>query len=613
MCGIAGFVDWEGRDPDALEAALDRMDAVIAPRGPDGAGREVVRSGRVTAGLAHRRLAILDRSGAARQPMVAADGQTWLVYNGEIYNFRELQPRVRDAGIRLRSTSDTEVLLELIAHEGLDALGRLRGMFAFALWDGRRHRLTLARDRFGIKPLVWAAPAPGLVLFGSSPQTLAASGLVSLRPAPGRQAAFLAHGSVPAGRSFWDGIHVVPPGAAVTFQDGVPVVTPYWSTDRHWAESRGESDPATVAAAVREAVEGSVRAHLVSDVPVAVFLSGGMDSAMVASAAARGSGQTLQSITVTMPSASLDERAAAQAAARRMGLAHTSVPVEAVDRDTVLDAFFNAMVQPTVDGLNTFVVAGAARAAGVRVALSGMGGDELLGGYPSFVEVPRAAHVLRRYGGLLRAAAPVPEHWPSARTSKAVMMARARPASLSQVWWQYRGVWPQPDAERLAGESLIDEGQGDAGPGAAFDIIRRLEWREFLERQLLPDTDAFTMCHALELRTPLVDHLVVDAVAAAGRWPRGEAPSWKAALLAQWPDAAVADARLRPKQGFVLPMEDWLRDALTAARPRVWRDVADRLLQPRYASAISAFLAGRAHWTRLWAVYVLDRLLEKPQ
>lgn len=609
MCGIAGLVDWGGRDPHTMTAALARMDAAVAMRGPDGEGREIVRGADgAVAYLAHRRLAILDRSTAGRQPMVSANGRHWITYNGEIYNFRDLQPRVADRGVTLRSHSDTEVLLELLAHEGVDAVPQVRGMFAFAWFDVERGSLTLGRDRFGIKPLVFVRPQPDLLLFASTPQALAASGLWALRPSSRQRAAFLSSGSVPAGESFWEGVAVVAPGTCVTARRNDDVVRTYWSLDQVWRRPRPERPVAEVAPRIRAAIEDSVGAHLVSDVPVAVFLSGGLDSSVIAAAARARTSGALQSLTVTMAGSRLDESAASRAAAERFGLTHTEVALDDLDRDRVLDEFLASLAEPSVDGFNTFLVARAARMAGVQVALSGIGGDELLGGYPSFSEVPRLFASLQRWGGAARVAGPVLARWPSSRMTKLGAIAAEAPATLEETWWAYRGLWSRRDVARLTGTAALPVANSTAAAADPFDIIRDLEWRHFLQRQLLPDADAVTMCRALELRTPLVDHRVVEEVAAAGRWPRGARSSWKAALCDAWPEWTTPAARQRPKQGFVLPVDAWLRTALSSPSPTVWRDVASRLQQPRYAGDVAAFLAGRLHWSRLWAVYVLERM-----
>lgn len=611
MCGIVGLVDWGGRDRDEMARVLARMDAAVAMRGPDGDGRDAISgAGGSVAHLGHRRLAILDRTEAGRQPMASADGRHWLTYNGEVYNYRDLRPPATTAGTALRSGSDSEVIIELLARDGDRAVSDLRGMFAFGWWNAHEATLTLARDRFGIKPLVYVRPAPDLLLFASTPQALGASGLWTLRPAPGQRAAFLARGSIAADVSFWDGVSVVAPGTIVTATRDHTRVRTYWSLDGVWRRPREERPVAEVAPAIRAAIEDSVKAHLVSDVPVAVFLSGGLDSAAVVAAARAQTSGDLRSLTVTMGGSYLDESVEARAAADAVGTTHTEVSLDDGDRDVLLEQFLASLAHPSVDGLNTFMVARAARMAGVQVALSGVGGDELFGGYPSFTEVPRLHGTLRTWGALTRLVAPALDRWGGSRMAKLGSIAREAPGSLDETWWAYRAVWPRDEVEAFGQSSaplapVVPDSTRGADP---FDVIRDLEWRHFLERQLLPDADATTMCRALELRTPLVDHRVVEAVAAAPRWPRGDRASWKTALFDAWPDWTSAATRARKKQGFILPMDVWLREALTAPRPTHWRDVAERLRAPRYAGAVQRFLEGQLHWSRLWALYVLERV-----
>ena len=611
MCGIAGLVDRGGRSPDELAAALTKMQAAVAHRGPDGSGR--VRSGeggtRGVAYLAHQRLAIIDVSDAGRQPMATRDRAHWITYNGEIYNHAALRADASLAGMPWHSASDTEVLVEGLARHGTAWLERLRGMFAFAWWDEPAARLVLARDRFGIKPLVWALPAPDLLLFASTPQALAASGFLSLVPAHDRDVELLARGSLPAGTSHWRGVSIVPPGHSVVWEDGAPRVE-RWAPESRWMSPVPRERPVgEVGREVRAALLDSVRAHFVSDVPVALFLSGGRDSVALLAAARALEDVPLRTFTVTMPGSSLDEGRQARVAAEYFGAEHTELAVDAMDLDEALDAFFAAMAQPSVDGFNTFLVARAARRAGITVALSGVGGDELLGGYPSFIEVPLLQRALRVGGAPLRLVAPLLARWPSERVAKLASIAAAAPRSTARVWWEYRGLWSRPEAWAFTGGAKPQERpEGTDLEGDPFTVIRACEWREFLARQLLPDADAYTMCHALELRTPFVDHEFVRAVLDAGRWSRGSSPTYKQALFDTMPDLTVPVLRGEPKQGFVLPFTSWLREALASPRPSQWADVARRLRVPRYQPYVDRFLSGRLHWSRLWALYVRERV-----
>ena len=631
MCGIAGFVDFDGRPAGDLWPALERMHRALDHRGPDGWGRvllegaatrevsprgEVVRDrakpGGPTVGFVHSRLAIIDLSLGGHQPMVAAGGATWVTFNGEIYNYQALRQALVQRGLHPRTTSDTEALVELLDRDGAEALAGLRGMFAFAAWDERSRRLLLARDRFGIKPLVYAQPSAGVVLFASEPRALAACGLIALDLEPGGVADFLARGAVDVSLSGWAGVQAVAPGECLSIDAAGVTRQTYWSLDRALLDQSPDAPVEAVAHAAHRAIVSSVEAHLVSDVQVAIFLSSGIDSTAILAAAREVTAGALHTFTVSMPGSRLDEAASAKGIARRFASEHVEVSIEDVDMDTALDEFFRAMQRPSVDGFNTFLVARAARQAGVRVALSGVGGDELFGGYESFVGVPRLARTLAALGPLARWPAPLLKRGISPRVIKLGAILESAPRTVAEVWWEYRRLFADDDVATLAGRhpsTMPVARGGDAA--AAFDLIRYLEFRHFLEPQLLADADAFTMCHALELRTPLVDHVVADEVVRAGRWRRSSGASFKQTLFAAMPALTMPGGVSRPKQGFVLPYDAWFREALSAPSPTRWRDLASRLRKPRYQPFVERFLDRRLHWSRLWAIYVLDRFADE--
>jgi asparagine synthase (glutamine-hydrolysing) len=601
MCGIAGFVDFSARHVEGAADTLAAVDAALAHRGPDGRGSIVRSSAGATVGLAHRRLAIIDLTDGGHQPMGTADRAHWLTFNGEIYNYKALRDRLAGGGIAVRSASDSEVLLQWLATRDLPGLSEVRGMFAFAWWDEAARRLVLVRDRFGIKPLVFAETAPGRWWFASDARAIAASGELTLRSEP-RVLSDVAHrGAVARDASCWQGVQAVAPGEAVVITADGAARHPYWSLGDVLLRPARPVAVAAAADAFRAALVDSVRMHLVSDVPVGLFLSGGLDSAAILASARALTADPVRTFTVTMGDAGLDEADAARRTAQAFGAEHTELRVGDLDLDATLDAFFASMVEPTIDGLNTFVVARAARQAGVRVALSGVGGDELLGGYPSFVRVPRMSAWLRGVRSVGRAglgqAASV---WPGRHADKIRAIAGGAP-DVATVWWNYRAVTP-------AAPGAAPSWPPEMARASPFAAVRYLETREFLERQLLRDADAFTMAFALELRTPLVDHVLVEAMAAVGEWPRDGARSFKAALFRALPDLARAGAAGERKQGFVLPMARWMREAL---EPRVaprWRDLRPRLEAHGHGALIQRFLEGRVHWSRVWAPYVLARV-----
>ena len=372
----------------------------MAARGPDGSGLWLSSDGRV--GLAHRRLAIIDLSERGAQPMASADGALTITFNGEIYNYRSLRAELEGRGYTFRTESDTEVLLQLYADRGPAMVESLRGMFAFALWDAPRRRLLFARDHLGIKPLYYADDG-WTVRFASQAKALLAGGAVSRDPDPAGIVGFHLLGSVPEPFTIWREIRSLPAGCTLLVDDtgpGAPV--PYYSIAAALA-ARAASSASNLAharAQVAEAVHDSVRHHLVADVPVAVFLSAGLDSGALLGAMSDLGARDVTAVTLAFEEfrgAPQDEAPLAAEVAARYGARHVVRTVDRREFEQDLPAILDAMDLPTIDGINTWFVAKAAREAGVKVALSGLGADECFGGYPSFVDVPRSVRIFRSF------------------------------------------------------------------------------------------------------------------------------------------------------------------------------------------------------------------------
>jgi len=634
MCGILGIIGGVGQSPVGLPAAAVRMRDALAHRGPDGWGLAVFERDGIeerssaappayrvrlehasrAAVFGHHRLAIIDLSRGGHQPRATPDGRFWITYNGEIYNYRELRAELASAGVRLDSESDTEVLLALYVRDGPACLDRLRGMFAFAVWDDEDGMLFLARDRFGIKPLYHAQTPDGALLFASEPKAITASGLLgAATPAPDAAPAFLRWGYLPPGVTWHQRTRPIPPGHWARWDGRTLLVERWWSV----AEAVGEPPRRTAGLAeagtvVRDALTASVRAHLVSDVPVGVFLSGGLDSTAVLAAAREVHAGPIRTFTVVFPGTSLDESALARAAADRCDTDHAEVSVTADRFLASLDRFFEAMNEPTADGLNTYLVAQAAREAGLTVVMSGLGGDELLGGYDSFLRVPRLhrwTRGLRSIPGAGRLAGRLVTRLPGRRGPKLAALLVDPPSSLAGTWRRYRALFTDAEVRALLGPDAalppVDTVSRDRVD--PFWEIARCEIEEFMTPQLLRDTDVFTMAWGLELRTPFVDHAMLTAVALAGRWPRRRGESFKQTLFGAMGGLLPPAHLARRKQGFVLPLDRWLRSILAGPHPP---DDAFAALtrEARYRPVVERFLSGRAHWSRPWALYVFERL-----
>ena len=589
MCGIAALFAYRDAAPAVDRAELAAIAERMRPRGPDGGGVWVSADERV--GLAARRLAIIDLSSEGDQPMSDAAGELHIVFNGEIYNHAELRARLQRFGVRFHSTSDTEVLLELYRHDGERMIELLRGMFAFAIWDARARRMFVGRDPYGIKPL-YVADDGATFRAASTVKALLAGGGVARAIDPAGAAGFFLTGSVPEPFTIFESIKPVEPGSSF-FVDASGPTQPrrFYSVAATFARGL---DQATIAdlvapsALLRELVVESLQYHLVSDVPVGAFLSAGIDSTTLVALAREAKHASPRCVTLQFDvsrGTDADEAPLAERFAREIGAPHT---IRLVTRDEVvadLPRFFDAMDQPTIDGTNTWFVSKAAAEAGLKVAISGVGGDELFGSYPSFRDVPR----------MVRANAVPPLGAVAARVMR---NPKAKHFALGRTWagayFLKRGLFMPDDLPSLLGHDVAGEGlkrldllcRIDSAlvpdPGTAFGRVAALEAAMYMRNQLLRDTDWASMAHSLEVRTPLVDAAFTRQIAPLllangakckryfAESPRPPLPAW---------------LRTRPKRGFGVPLAQWMnleRDG-TSTRMRSWA----RVVWQRYRVAVS--------------------------
>lgn len=526
----------------------------LAHRGPDASGLRTFE--RCT--LGHTRLRIIDVSVAGDQPMANEDGTIWVVFNGEIYNFPELRAALVAAGHRFRSGTDTEVLVHLYEEHGAALAERLRGMFAFAVWDEPRQRLVLCRDRLGIKPLYYRSEGAQLS-FASEVQALA-------EPAEPLDTAALADylrlGWIPGPATVRLDIRELPPGHSLTWEAGTFRLAryspPLFSGPRTSAPSP---------AALGEVLGDAVARHMVADVPVGVFLSSGVDSAVVARLASRCS-PGVRAYTVGFDTGP-DEVGEATLLAEQLGIDHTVVRITGRDVLSSLDCVIATMDQPTVDGVNSWIISRAVRQAGLVVALSGLGGDELFGGYSTFRHVPRLAAAARGARVLPARLRGLPEALAATASRTAHSRGRRALEAVAYGGWataygavrgpygrrELEAVWPRV---RSAEHTPPTEGV-DGGQLGGWARVGRLELANYLPFQLLRDTDCMSMAHALEVRVPLLDDEVVS-LAVAGMRADGE--SWTKARLVSAVDPALHRLAQRPKQTFTLPFDHWMRGEL---------------------------------------------------
>lgn len=586
MCGIAGLI----RPGGSLEATdlrgLERMSAAMLARGPDGDGLWEADSS--TLALAHRRLAILDLSASGAQPMTSRCGRFTIAFNGEIYNAPDLHRQHANALPDLRGTSDTEILLELFARFGEDILASLRGMFAAAIWDHSAGELVLFRDPFGIKPL-YLARAAGFVAFSSQVRSLIASELISEDLDESAQRLYAIWGHVPEPKTLFRAIEAFPPGCwARVGEQGEIEFKAFQSVEDELApghEPCARPD-------LRSVLLDSVRAHLLSDVPVGVFLSAGIDSTTLASLAGEV-GSNLRTLTLGFaeyrgtPS---DEVPLAESVARSLGADHTTVWLTREDFEGALEEFILAMDQPSLDGLNTWLVARAAAEAGLKVTLSGLGGDELFQGYDSFRQLPRLRAGARRVpvgaslgAGMRRVMAPLISRFSSPKY-----------ASLLEYGGTWSGAYMLRRALRMPWEiggntvSQSDPSADDALPAWAdtesVRTVSLLELTRYMRNQLLRDSDWAGMAHSLEIRVPLVD---LEVLRACRMGHDAGAPFTKRDLAMTAAPALPKAIVDRPKSGFTVPVRDWLLEGtdLPSAGQRGLRGWADLVLQ-KYRESI---------------------------
>lgn len=570
MCGLIAHFGVCRRGQVGMRNAMQRM----YRRGPDGEGvwcEEGVL-------LGHRRLAILDLDARAAQPMRSECGRYVIVFNGEIYNFRDLRRRLEADGVTFATTSDTEVVLALFVRYGEAMLPRLHGMFAFVIWDREAKRAFAARDPYGIKPLYVGQGAEGLVL-ASQVKAILATGQVSRAPCPHGQAGFWLLGSVPEPHTWYRDIRALPAGSAIWIEEGRIVRQWRWQDigDAWRAGGGATAHDVDVVEAVRHALVESVRRHLVADVPVGVFLSGGIDSGALAGLMVEQGARDLVGVTIAYDEfrgRQEDEAPVAGRIASHYGIRHHVRRVTREEFEADLPRILDAMDQPSLDGVNTWYASKAVAELGLKVVVSGVGGDELFQGYSHFRMLPkvlRFRHALRWLpgieGGLEFAGRMQARRSGNLRWRHLPDWTR----SIEGTWWLRRSVHAPEELPDLMEPDLARDALRDFDPVSAVrsmagplpsDVrlaIGQIESMTYLRNQLLRDSDWASMDHSVELRTPLVDATLLRTVqpllAAFHRFP-GKT------LLAQAPMRALpVHIAKRPKTGFGIPVARWLANA----------------------------------------------------
>lgn len=598
MCGINGIFSYHSDGPPVDLSELDRTRDAMTPRGPDGCGAWVSNDQRV--GLAHRRLSIIDLSEGGAQPMHDAASGAVIAFNGEIYNYRELRRDLELRGHVFRSESDTEVLLRGYLEYSTDLLPKLRGMFAFAIWDPRKRGILLARDPLGIKPL-YIADDGKTVRFASQVRALLAGGGVKdLRRDPAGRVGFYLWGSVPSPFTLYQGIRALPAGNSLWIDArGVPAERAFFDLNAEFRRaeqvagkpiSRDEGREA-----LRAALTDSVRHHLIADVPVGVFLSAGIDSSSIASLARdemRGSAiETLTLGFTEFAGTPQDETPLASEIARLLGAQHRTITISREQFKEWVPSILASMDQPSIDGINSYCISHAARQAGLKVVLSGLGGDEIFRGYSTFRDIPK--HVAR-----LGLASRVPLLGKCSRILSAPLLGRSRQPKIAGVveygsciadaYLLRRCLVPPWELTRYLDEELVAAGlerlrpleqlhtlvEGLRDPALQVGI---LETSMYMRNQLLRDSDWASMAHSIELRVPLVDTVLLRSI--LDLTARGYVATKADVSRATNPEIFALLSN-RPKTGFGIPAMQWMQSSVATPRTaggasRVWAKFLD--------------------------------------
>lgn len=615
MCGLSGLVTDSYRD---LVAPILRMNNCQRHRGPDDTGHFVDRFGRGQIALGHNRLSIIDLSAAGAQPMRDPQSGSVIILNGEIYNYRAIRRELASLGIEFHSNSDTEVLLQSLVRWGPECLKRIEGMYAFAFFNPRTQSLVLARDPVGIKPLYWTPDSKNLA-FGSEIRSIVMSGLVESDLDSESFSSMFAYGAFQQPHTAFRTVKAFPAGTYAEIRPGNSSLWELASTKRHWSAPPSRHVTESQAVEItRASLSESVKSHLVSDVPVGVFMSSGIDSTVVTALAA-GASSDCTALTVGFPDdIEFSETAVAQRTAQALGIKHRCIDVSSEDALAWARHWLTSLDQPALDGLNVFVISKVARDQGLIVVLSGQGGDEIFGGYPSFRDVPRLwryKRMLDRLSKSLRGtiASVAGSFLVRSRSQKLHDIFTGR-GDIRSLYLQRRRLMSDTDLWNLGFRAACDldlglsrdEGADEANP---LKAISELEIEYYLGNTLLHAGDTASMANSVELRVPMLGlPMLNDVLSIPGsiRFPNGQ--NNKHLLCAAFGEFMPAEVLSQRKRGFVFPISRWMRSSLRELCETGLEKLRDSgLCDPKGVDAIwSAYLSepDSPAWSRAWALCV---------
>jgi asparagine synthase (glutamine-hydrolysing) len=592
MCGIAGIISLDGAPlDDRFLASVEKMTSLLAHRGPDDSGVHVSPS-RLCA-FGHRRLSIIDLSQHAHQPYQC--GNSSLVFNGEILNYQELSKKCYNED----ESSDTIVLAKLLADKGLAILPELRGFFAFATWDDSKQELLIARDAIGKKPLYYSITKDRLI-FASELRPIVMGGLVPFKIDKEALDLYLANYSVPTPHSIVANVKTLQPGHSITVRSGEIAINAWWRLPKHQAIYASREE---IVSELRQRFFTSVRSRLISDAPLGVFHSGGLDSNAVLAAASSISTSKLSTFNVRFGKHDNDESSVARTSADHFGAVHTELAIEEQDVQKLLPSFFYRMDSPTGDGLNTFLVSHAVceLRPDIKVVLSGVGGDELFVGYKKVRMLAKLRAVLKPRDG-----APNTTSWTNSRLQN-MMHTLLNPLEM-------RTLFTRSEIEALTGARAMTSNEDDRGKSIDDKLIQqllRLDIENYLPHTLLRDLDVMTMAHQQEARAPFLDREFVEY---GWQIPLKEKLKGRPKqLIVDMLAGALPDAVLQKKKtGFELPVSHWLKhgfmrpmlDEVIAGDLELVRD--EVLRHDAIAKVANDFLGGKSHYMRVWSIIALE-------
>lgn len=527
--------------------------------------------------------------------MSSADGRLTITFSGEIYNYRELRKELEEDRAQFRTPSDTEVILHGYQLRGATFLSDLRGMFAFAIWDEEERTCFLARDPFGLKPVYYHHASDGALLFASELRALMAAGTISRDLDPDGLNGYLRTGTVPEPLTLVKGVRVLEAGHTLEWRGGREATKCYWSPrfpDTDTAQNHHDGT-------VRSALLDSVRHHLVSDVPVGLLLSGGVDSSAILALAAECGRQDIQSISLALPGSRDDEGELARKTAERFKSRHAECAIDARAARELLPEYLPTIDQPSIDGFNTFVVSRFARQQGLKVVLSGMGADELFGGYRSFTQVPRITawnEQLARTGPLRAIGGMVLEKLAPGPRWRRLGDLLQQPPSIANTYATFRAVFTRLEATDIASAIGVappsrQTAVGESCAAADANEVSRLELTRYLRNQLVRDGDAASMACGIELRAPFLDRVLFDATAAVP--PAARLTASKQLLRDAVPELPPWVGG--PKRCFQFPFADWSKGE--------WRDT--------FAGVDARSPVPTGAWYRQWCLMVLGDWMER--